>query len=290
MVPLPLISALLPVYNGESEVRRTVTSVQQQDLPEWELVIVNDGSTDTTSRVARGLAKQDERIRVFDLGRNLGRGGARNIAVGEAKGMYIAFCDAGDEFSSDRFSQSLTLFEENPQAVVVSGQIARRVRGIDVMDPHFLVDGATAAAALRLGLMRVATPTAMVRVQSFPAQPFDNRLRRCEDVFFFSRLARAHALDAFIVSARVFTYYDRPTHTPWRYWYENTVYARLARELADGGSGNGGTETQPIRPPDLRLPLNELPIEFMRWFAVDQRNRFRTLLTLRRLRNQSGQR
>lgn len=93
----PLISVIIPAYNAEKWILDAVRSVQAQTEQDWELVIVNDGSKDHTSEVARAIA--DERIIVVDKA-NAGVSAARNTGMERARGTYFAFLDADDAMLS----------------------------------------------------------------------------------------------------------------------------------------------------------------------------------------------
>ncbi len=90
----PLVSVIMPLYNKRSYVRRAIESVQKQTYAHWELIIVDDGSTDGSSEL---VPKDDERIKLFRQ-ENRGAGAARNRAVEMSSGDYIAFLDADDYY------------------------------------------------------------------------------------------------------------------------------------------------------------------------------------------------
>ena len=94
----PLVSVIIPAFNAEKWLEEALLSVVAQTLPDWEAIIVNDGSTDHTLEIARGLA--DARIHVIDKP-NGGVSSARNAGLEVAKGTYITFLDADDGMSPD---------------------------------------------------------------------------------------------------------------------------------------------------------------------------------------------
>lgn len=89
------VSIIVPVYNAEKYLDACVQSVLQQDLTEWELLLVNDGSTDGSLAICKRYAAEDARIRVLD-GPNGGVSAARNRGLEQAKGEYVSFVDADD--------------------------------------------------------------------------------------------------------------------------------------------------------------------------------------------------
>ncbi len=97
-----LVSVIMPAYNCQAVLRESVLSVIAQTYTNWELLIVNDASTDRTLAVARELARTDERIRVLALEKNGGVTDARNAGLDTARGRYIAFLDSDDLWLPDK--------------------------------------------------------------------------------------------------------------------------------------------------------------------------------------------
>ncbi len=94
--PVPLISVIMPAYNCAPDLAEAVASVQAQTCADWELIIVDDASTDDSFAIASALAAKDARITVVQLAQNGGAAVARNTAIRLARGRYIAFLDADD--------------------------------------------------------------------------------------------------------------------------------------------------------------------------------------------------
>ena len=92
----PKVSVILPVYNSEKFVAQAIKGVLRQSFLDWELLVVNDGSTDNTEKIVKDWQKKDKRIRYIKHQRNRGLSAARNTGTKFAKGKYIAFLDADD--------------------------------------------------------------------------------------------------------------------------------------------------------------------------------------------------
>ena len=103
----------MPCYNAENYILEAIASVQQQTHSHWELILVDDCSTDTTIAIATSIAIQDNRIRVFKLPVNSGTGIARNTAVTLAAGNYIAFLDADDVWKPHKLQVQLQFIQEH---------------------------------------------------------------------------------------------------------------------------------------------------------------------------------
>ena len=103
----PKISLIMSVYNGEDYLAETIESVLRQTFTEWEFVIINDCSTDNTSKILAEYASKDERIKVHTNENNLRLPSSLNKALSIAVGKYIARMDADDRAKgrSDPFCQ-----------------------------------------------------------------------------------------------------------------------------------------------------------------------------------------
>ena len=95
---MPLISIILPVFNGKNYIKKAIGSVLNQSLSDFELIVVNDGSTDDTQDIINSF--DDERIKVISQN-NRGPGAARNSALRQVKGEYVMFLDSDDWYCPD---------------------------------------------------------------------------------------------------------------------------------------------------------------------------------------------
>lgn len=102
---MPFFSIVLTAYNNGRYLPDCLNSLTKQTLVDWECIIVNDASPDSTSEIAHSFAKADDRFKVLDLRENQGRHLARKIGVDECSGKYVIFLDADDEFAIDGLSQ-----------------------------------------------------------------------------------------------------------------------------------------------------------------------------------------
>ena len=108
-----MISVVIPLYNKEKQIQKTMNTILSQSYQNFEIVIVNDGSTD--SSVQQVQAIKDKRIHLFHQ-KNAGVSAARNTGIREAKGEFIAFLDADDEWKSDYLQKLIELTDRYPQA------------------------------------------------------------------------------------------------------------------------------------------------------------------------------
>lgn len=91
-----MVSIITPSYNAQAFIEETITSVIQQTYPHWEMIIVDDASTDDTVAHIKKIMQKETRIKLHQLKQNSGAAVARNVAIEAAKGNYLAFLDADD--------------------------------------------------------------------------------------------------------------------------------------------------------------------------------------------------
>lgn len=105
----------MPLFNAEPFVRHAVNSVQSQTYSNWELIIVDDCSTDRGLAVVQSISDDDPRIIVLKNSRNIGGAETRNIAIAKAKGAFIAFLDADDLWEKDKLQNQIDFMSENKE-------------------------------------------------------------------------------------------------------------------------------------------------------------------------------
>lgn len=124
----PIASIVTAAYNASDLLPETVASVLAQTYPHFELIIVDDGSTDDTRAVAQRLAARDQRIRVLSTP-NGGQARARNTAVRTARGTFIVLLDSDDLLAPTYLASQLKLFSRFPDATIVTPNAVNRGGG-----------------------------------------------------------------------------------------------------------------------------------------------------------------
>ena len=112
MIEGALVSIVVPVFNSEKFIIETIQSVKKQTYQNWELLLVNDCSTDKSEQIIRNY-EEDKRIRLINLKANSGAAIARNTGINNAKGKYIAFLDADDLWNKEKLEKQIKFMEEN---------------------------------------------------------------------------------------------------------------------------------------------------------------------------------
>ncbi len=112
------VSIIMPVYNGEKWLNDSIPSVLNQTFSDWELIVVNDGSTDSSARILDDYAASDSRIRVFH-NKNAGPGQSLNFGMAKARGKYICFLDQDDMYTDKYLSEMYNAISESGTDVAI---------------------------------------------------------------------------------------------------------------------------------------------------------------------------
>lgn len=108
-----LVSVITASYNCAAFIGQTIEAIQAQTYTNWELLITDDCSSDSSRDVIAGYAAKDPRIKLLRLDKNSGAGIARNNSISEAKGRFIAFCDSDDRWYPDKLEKQLKFMTDN---------------------------------------------------------------------------------------------------------------------------------------------------------------------------------
>ncbi len=111
---IPIVSVILPVYNGEDHLTECINSILNQSFKDFEFIITDDASTDSTPQLLAKFARNDTRVKIITHKINQKQTTAANTAIKNAKGKYLARMDADDVALPNRFERQVTFMEENP--------------------------------------------------------------------------------------------------------------------------------------------------------------------------------
>lgn len=118
---LPLVSVIMPTWNGRAFIASAIASLQDQDHEALEILVVDDGSTDDTRAIVRGIAATDARIVLIEQRRG-GIAAARNLGLARASGDLIGFLDHDDLCPGGKIARQVGRLSEEPEAVAVFGR------------------------------------------------------------------------------------------------------------------------------------------------------------------------
>lgn len=137
-----LVSIIMPSYNCEQFVEESVCSVQAQTYQNWEIIFVDDCSTDGTLKLVKELAERDSRIKVFQNEFQCGAAVTRNIAYQKAKGRWIAFLDSDDLWEPEKLERQIAFMEQYEYAFTYTNyqeiDERSRARGIFLTGPSHI--------------------------------------------------------------------------------------------------------------------------------------------------------
>ncbi|NYT76876.1 glycosyltransferase family 2 protein [Alcaligenaceae bacterium] len=124
-----LVSVIMPAFNTQETIATSASSVLAQSHRSLELLIIDDGSTDSTVSISQHLSRQDERVRVIRQEKNGGVAMARNRGIEQARGRYIAFLDADDLWMPDKLERQLAMMHQHNALACMSAYYRFRVQG-----------------------------------------------------------------------------------------------------------------------------------------------------------------
>ncbi len=201
----PGVTVLMPVYNGEKNLVKTVQSIQGQTFRNFEFIIVDDGSTDGTRKLLNQCARTDKRIRIIKNITNLGIVGSLNRGLRTAKGDLVARIDCGDICAPQRLSLQYKYFYKFPRTVLLGTQINRvNKEGILVGRTSLPEDNIKIRESLFLKQSVITHPSAMFRrikglyyrENAYPAEDYDYWLRILE----YGEAANLHECLVYLVN------------------------------------------------------------------------------------------
>ena len=262
----PRVSAIVIVFNGREFIEEAVASIASQSTADWELLIVDDGSTDGTVALVQDLIRRDRaRMRLLfhpDRG-NHGMSATRNLGLSQARGEYVAFLDADDVWLPDKLGEQTAILDRDPACAMVYG----RTMIWHSWDPNaserdFFYDlGVDADATYapprlfnQLLRNRFQTPTtcnAMMRRDAMiEVGGFDDRFRDMfEDQLFFAKMLLRYPVH---VSSECWAKYrQHPDASSRRFEDRDILYEAQIRYLRALKAHAGGT--RPLSRPRLSI-------------------------------------
>jgi len=196
---LPVISIIMPAYNSSKYIIESIESVLQQTFSNWELLIVNDGSTDNTAEIVRKFVDLDERIKLFNKP-NGGIASSRNYGFANAKGDFIAYLDHDDLWTSEKLALQVEAFSMRNEVDVIFGNgIVFYSNAIQESYRYDTITGFYTHRELYLKQIRanyIPILSLLVRRKVLEAiGPWDESeiYQGCDDYDYWFRMARANA-------------------------------------------------------------------------------------------------
>ena len=186
---MPLVSVVMPVYNGEKYLAEAIESILAQTFTDFEFIIVDDGSQDRSAAIIRSYKARDERIRFIQLDLNKGISTCRNRAIEVARGKYFASMDCDDVSLPQRLQKQVELLEKQPEI----GAVGTHAKAVDA-DLRYMHDRNPPARHARIiwekcmGAPFVHT-SLMMRLRCIRAVGgYDEKMRYSQDAELITRL------------------------------------------------------------------------------------------------------
>lgn len=229
----PEITVAMPAYNAAAHLREAVDSILAQSFEDFELLVVDDGSTDSTLALAQSIG--DKRIRVERLPANKGRATARNMALGRARGRYLAWMDADDIAMPHRLEVQHACLEARPQ-IHICGAGVQYFGQSCALELFPEQPGAARAAAL-FGAS-VPNGCALLRLDAMRAfgLRYDATLARAEDMAFWADALLKAGLQAVNLQEPLLRYrYTPAPHA--RQWHVRALLGHVFPSLGIRATG-----------------------------------------------------
>ena len=212
MASVPTVSVIVPAFNAEAFVGQAIGSILAQTFDDFELVVVDDGSTDRTAEVLSSIG--DDRLHVRTLGTNSGLAAARNLGLAASRGKYIAWLDSDDSSSPSRLGRQVRLLEANPTVGVcgtwvrtfgdVPSRVWRYPRTAAYIRAHMLFDDPVATSSVMIRRDALEGSSVAFEASFAPAEDYDcwERISRSWGVVNIPRILTRYRIHGAQTSTR----------------------------------------------------------------------------------------
>lgn len=186
----PKVSVIIPTYNRAHLVEKAIQSVLDQTFPDFEVIVVDDGSTDNTRKV---VSQFKDKVR-YIYQDNKGRSAARNCGMRHSRGQYITFLDSDDHYLPDKLGIQVESMDKNPgYAMSYTCSIWLNEEGRYLHTWRPVLKGSVYPELMRVKHNKVALPSVMIH-REIPddGEYFNESLDTCEDLEYWCRIAKEH--------------------------------------------------------------------------------------------------
>ena len=175
------VDIILPTYNSEKYIEETINSVISQSFENWKLIIIDDGSTDSTTRIIKKYLN-DKRITLKILKRNKGASFCRNLALRNSKSDYVAFIDSDDIWEIHKISKQINFMKKNSYCFTYTNYIPFKILSeknnfVEIVPPKIT------SFKVFVRNTSIGTSTMMIKRSLIEHEKFTNT-KICEDYFF----------------------------------------------------------------------------------------------------------
>ncbi|MDP2637598.1 MAG: glycosyltransferase family 2 protein [Candidatus Levybacteria bacterium] len=177
-----LVSILMPAHNAEAYIKYAIESIINQRYKNWELICINDSSTDKTQDILKKYQKLDSRIKVYKNSVKKGIGFSLNLGLKYAQGKFIARMDADDISFPERISKQVEFLTKNKRVVACGGQVAMINSKNEIFAYKYFPTNSKALYKMIMKLIPLQHPTIMARSKVIKNYKYDTTLEVAEDV------------------------------------------------------------------------------------------------------------
>jgi len=254
----PLVSIIMPAYNAEKYIEEAIESVMQQSYVDWELIVVNDGSTDNTLSLIESF--DDKRIILLNQ-ENAGVSTARNVGLCQAKGEYITFLDADDVLPQESLEVRILYLETYSHINLVDGKILVKDIGmhdiLHVYSPYY--EGNLLPRLLALDSQVFFNVCYMFRRSILDGIRFKESMTHAEDLLFYIELSSQSNVQYGFVSQEIYHYRSGHISTMTNLNGLEKGYITLLKEIQHN--------TQISKIDYFILKLKIMKIMFLSWWS-----------------------
>jgi hypothetical protein len=252
-MPAPRVSVVMPVFNGGCYLAAAVESILRQSFNDFELIVIDDGSTDQSASLLSGFARSDGRIRVIGQA-NAGIVATLNRALDLARGEYVARMDADDVALPSRFDLQVAFLDAHPDVAVVGSAITlideegNAIRDVD----YPLAPTEVSEFLLHVGCALAHPAVMMRRADIVAAGGYRAAYRHAEDYDLWLRISETRALAN--LPDRLLLYRQHPLKSSARFVAEQILTTKVAQLAAQARRAGKGDPTQGL----TRIVLSDL--------------------------------
>jgi len=230
----PVVSVIIPTFNRALTIDRAIMSVLNQTYPDFEIIVIDDGSTDNTKEKINNLS--DIRIKYINHPENKGAAAARNTAIKKAKGKYIAFLDSDDEWLPQKLKEQVNTIMRTAEKVgVVYTGTYRKIKDKTYYIPNPKIDKKEGDIYknLLLGKYLVPTPSAMVKKSVFEKLGvFDESLPARAELDLWLRISKKYHFK-YISKPLVISHYTEKSLSTNRVLISNALFLIMKKHSRD---------------------------------------------------------
>lgn len=186
----PLVSVVMPTYNAESTIENSISSVLSQTFTDWELLILDDCSTDNTCAVVQRYANTDRRIHFYPCAPNQGVAAMRNKGVSLSKGNYIAFLDSDDTWNPEKLKTQLDCIRRTGAEICYTSYALVDLSGQKVREDYRVPEKTDLSSLLRENV--IGCSTVLLSAELAKAKPFRKDFYHEDYVLWLELLREGH--------------------------------------------------------------------------------------------------